>query len=135
MPNAEGGFEDVREKLDGHPMKLLFGYAATYWKRLVLGVLLALVMRLMILIPDLAVSAAIDRILAREGEPGILAQVGLMGYALPGRADHHVLILLAFMAMHGAAVRLLLERPAGRVAWAAGAWAALEDWTAAWLDD
>ncbi|MCG6957810.1 MAG: hypothetical protein LJF04_17610, partial [Gemmatimonadetes bacterium] len=37
------------------------------------------------------------------------AQVGFMGYAMPGRADHSMLILLAFVAMEGMAIRLLLE--------------------------
>lgn len=58
----------------------------------------------------------------------VLAQVGAMGYALPGRADHHMLILLAFVAMHGAAIRLLLD-PAGSVwGWSTGAWAGLGVW-------
>lgn len=58
----------------------------------------------------------------------VLAQVGLMGYALPGRADHHLLILLAFVAMNGAALRLFLESPGRWAGWAAGAWAAFGLW-------
>jgi len=58
----------------------------------------------------------------------VLAQVALIGYALPGRPDHHLLILLAFVAMYGSALRLgaLVTWP--RAAWATGAWAAFGLW-------
>ncbi len=58
----------------------------------------------------------------------VLAQVGAMGYALPGRADHHMLILLAFVAMHGAAIRLLLDPSPSVRGWPCGAWAAFGVW-------
>jgi len=58
----------------------------------------------------------------------VLAQVGAMGYALPGRADHHMLILLAFVAMHGAAIRLLLDPASSNRGWSTGAWAAFGVW-------
>jgi hypothetical protein len=58
----------------------------------------------------------------------VLAQVGVMGYALPGRADHHMPILLTFVAMHGSALRLLLRTAPGHAGWATGAWAALGLW-------
>jgi hypothetical protein len=58
----------------------------------------------------------------------VLAQVGAMGYALPGRADHHMLILLAFVAMHGAAIRLLLAPSRSVRGWSTGAWAAFGVW-------
>jgi len=58
----------------------------------------------------------------------VLAQVGIMGYALPGRADHNMLILLAFVAMAGTAIRLLLEPLPRWYGWATGAWAAFGLW-------
>jgi ATP-binding cassette subfamily B protein len=78
MPNAEGSFEDVREKIDGNPMRLLFGYVATYWRRLSAGVLFSVIMRVVLLVPDFAIATAIDRIIVGSGEPGIMARVGLM---------------------------------------------------------
>ncbi len=58
----------------------------------------------------------------------VLAQAGIMGYALPGRADHNMLILLAFAAMFGSALRLLLEPEARWASWATGAWAGFGLW-------
>ena len=58
----------------------------------------------------------------------MLAQVGVMGYALPGRADHHMPILLTFVGMYGSALRLLLRSAPGRAGWATGVWAALGLW-------
>ena len=58
----------------------------------------------------------------------VLAQAGIMGYALPGRADHNMLILLAFVAMLGSALRLLLEPEARWASWATGAWAGFGLW-------
>jgi hypothetical protein len=58
----------------------------------------------------------------------VLAQVGIMSYALPGRADHNMLILLAFVAMLGSAMRLLLEPDVRWASWATGAWAAFGLW-------
>ncbi len=44
----------------------------------------------------------------------VLAQVGIMSYALPGRADHHMLLLLLFVLMTGALFRMYRNRdPAG----------------------
>ena len=77
MPNAEGSFEDVREMADGHPMRLLFEYVARYRERLAAGVLVAVIMRVTLLLPDLAIAAAIGRVVTKEGKPGILAKVGL----------------------------------------------------------
>jgi len=78
MPNAEGGFEDIREEVNGHPMRNLFEYVRPYWKRLSAGIVLSFVMRLARLVPSLAIAAAIDRAIDTTGNPGILAQVGLI---------------------------------------------------------
>ncbi len=51
MPNAEGGFEDIREEVDGHPMRNLFEYVLPYWKRLSAGIVSAFVMRFARLVP------------------------------------------------------------------------------------
>lgn len=60
----------------------------------------------------------------------VLAQVGVMGYALPGRADHNMLVLLAFVAALGSTLRTLLRPHAGWHAWAAGAWIGFGLWVA-----
>lgn len=56
------------------------------------------------------------------------AQVGFMGYAMPGRADQNMLILLAFVAMQGMTIRLLLEPRPRWSGWATGAWAGFGLW-------
>lgn len=58
----------------------------------------------------------------------VLAQLGIMGYALPGRADQSMLILLVFVAMQGTAIRLSLAPDSRRVALATGALAAVGLW-------
>ena len=58
----------------------------------------------------------------------VLAQAGIMGYALPGRADQNMLILLAFVATLGSAFRMFLQKDAHRSAWATGAWAGFGLW-------
>lgn len=58
----------------------------------------------------------------------VLAQLGIMSYALPGRADHNMPLMLAFVAMVGSALHLMMEPRARRYGWAAGAWAALGLW-------
>jgi ATP-binding cassette subfamily B protein len=78
MPNAEGGFEDIREEVDGHPMRNLFEYVRPYWKRLSAGIVMSFVMRLARLVPALAIAAAIDRAISTSGQTGILAEVGLI---------------------------------------------------------
>jgi ATP-binding cassette subfamily B protein len=99
MPNADGSFEDVREEIDGHPMRSLFDYVLPYWKRLSAGIVAAFAMRLSRLIPALVIAAAIDRVLAGEGEPGILAQIGLItGTAIPQAATETRMALLYRLA-------------------------------------
>ncbi len=76
--NSGRGFERVREAVDSHPMWHLFLYCLVYWRRLSGGVITAMITRLCRLVPPLVVAAAIDRIIAAPGQPGTLAQLGLL---------------------------------------------------------
>lgn len=78
MPQIHGGFEDIRDEVDGHPMQNLFTYVLSYWQRLVPAIVASFIMRLARLVPALAVAAAIDRVLSTSGKAGLLAQVGLV---------------------------------------------------------
>ncbi|MEF8853571.1 MAG: ABC transporter ATP-binding protein [Haloarculaceae archaeon] len=78
MADDHGGFEDVRENLDGNPMWQLMGYARPYWPRLTAGVLTSFLTRFARLVPPLIVGAAIDRVIRGSGEPGLLTAVGLL---------------------------------------------------------
>ena len=62
------GFENVRRKVDGHPMLGLLGYARPYWGRLGVGIGSALTTRAARLVPPLVVGAAIDRVIRRKIE-------------------------------------------------------------------
>jgi ATP-binding cassette subfamily B protein len=73
-----GGFESVRENVDGHPMVSLLAYAARYWPRLVTGVLASVLTRLARLVPPLVVAAAIDRVVRGSADTGPLTTVGLL---------------------------------------------------------
>jgi ATP-binding cassette subfamily B protein len=73
-----GGFEDVRESVEGHPMANLLAYARPYWRRLAVGVLASLVTRLARLVPPVVVGVAIDRVIRAPGDPGLLADLGLI---------------------------------------------------------
>ncbi|MFB6112076.1 MAG: ABC transporter ATP-binding protein [Halobacteriaceae archaeon] len=73
-----GGFEDVREEVDGHPMVGLLSYAKTYWHRLALGVSSSMVTRLSRLVPPIVVGVAIDRVINADGRPGLLADLGVV---------------------------------------------------------
>ena len=89
MPGEDehGGFEDVREEVDGNPMVGLFGYAAPYWKRLSVGVGASLLTRLARLVPPLVVAAAIDLIVQSAGGSGLLVDLGLLpSGAVTGRS-------------------------------------------------
>ena len=55
-----------------------------------------------------AVAPLVGRRLRYYAMIAVLAQVGIMGYALPGRADHHMLILLTTVLLTGAVVRLFM---------------------------
>ena len=74
----DGGFEDVRETADGHPMRNLLGYARPYWPRLSLGVVAAVVTRVARLVPPIIVATAIDRVVLGSATAGLLADVGLV---------------------------------------------------------
>lgn len=54
------------------------------------------------------------------GMLAVLGQLGVMGYALPGRPDHHILLLLVFAGSVGLLVKWMIGRPSPRVAFAAG---------------
>ena len=73
-----GGFEDVRESVDGHPMANLLAYLRPYWQRLTAGVLASLITRLCRLVPPVVVGVAIDRVIRAPGKPGLLADLGLI---------------------------------------------------------
>jgi ATP-binding cassette subfamily B protein len=78
MADEHGGFEGVRENVDGHPMRSLLAYASPYWPRLTAGVLASFLTRLARLVPPVVVATAIDRVVLQSGEPGLLADLGLL---------------------------------------------------------
>jgi ATP-binding cassette subfamily B protein len=78
MADDDGGFEGVRENVDGNPILKLVGYAAPYWLRLTLGVLAAFITRFARLVPPIIVAAAIDRVVLNSAAPGLLTRAGLM---------------------------------------------------------
>ncbi|GGL38169.1 multidrug ABC transporter ATP-binding protein [Halarchaeum grantii] len=78
MADEHGGFEHVRENVDGHPMRSLLAYARPYWKRLTAGVLASFCTRFARLVPPIVVAAAIDRVVLGSGTPGLLADAGLL---------------------------------------------------------
>jgi ATP-binding cassette subfamily B protein len=78
MADDDGGFEGVRENVDGNPILKLFGYAKPYWLRLTTGVLAAFLTRFARLVPPIIVAAAIDRVILSSGEPGLLTAAGLL---------------------------------------------------------
>jgi len=78
MSDEHGGFEGVRENLDGNPMWQLLGYATVYWPRLIAGVAASVLTRFARLVPPIIVGAAIDRVIRGSGEPGLLTTLGLL---------------------------------------------------------
>jgi ATP-binding cassette subfamily B protein len=80
MPSEDGhgGFEDIRDDVNGHPMVGLFGYAVPYWKRLSVGVAASLLTRIARLVPPLIVAAAIDLVVRSSTGSGLLVQLGLL---------------------------------------------------------
>jgi ATP-binding cassette subfamily B protein len=78
MPDDHGGFEHVRENVDGHPMVSLLSYARRYWVRLGLGVAAAFLTRFARLVPPIVVAAAIDRAIRASSDTGLLTDVGLL---------------------------------------------------------
>ncbi|GAA0205882.1 ABC transporter ATP-binding protein [Halobaculum roseum] len=90
MSDAEddhGDFSSIRESVDGNPMTGLLRYCVPYWPRLSVGLAAAITTRLARLLPSLLVAAAIDRVILGSGEPGLLAQAGLLpGGTIAGEA-------------------------------------------------
>ena len=78
MSGDHGGFEAVRENVDGHPMVELLRYAARYWPRLLAGVVASFLTRFARLVPPLVVAAAIDRVVRGSADAGPLTTVGLL---------------------------------------------------------
>jgi len=78
MSDEDGGFEGVRENVDGNPILKLVSYAKPYWLRLTIGVLTAFLTRFARLVPPIIVAAAIDRVILSDGEPGLLTAAGLL---------------------------------------------------------
>ncbi len=58
----------------------------------------------------------------------VLAQVGVMGYSLPGRADHHVLLILLFTATFGLTLRWTMTPFSRAIALGLGAVVGLGLW-------
>ena len=87
MADEDGGFEGVRQNVDGNPILKLVGYGRPYWLRLTVGVLAAFCTRFARLVPPIIIAAAIDRVILNNGEPGLLADAGLLpGGAITGEA-------------------------------------------------
>jgi len=78
MADDHGGFEHIRDNVDGHPMVSLIRYALRYWPRLLVGVMTAIITRFARLVPALIIAATIDRVVLGEGDPGLLTDVGLL---------------------------------------------------------
>jgi len=78
MADDHGGFEHIRDNVDGHPMVSLIRYALRYWPRLLVGVTTAIITRFARLVPALIIAATIDRVVLGEGDPGLLTDVGLL---------------------------------------------------------
>jgi ATP-binding cassette subfamily B protein len=78
MSDGQGGFEDIRETVDGHPMVGLLSYARPYWPRLLVGIVASFLTRFARLVPPIIVAAAIDRVVLGSGDPGLLTSAGLL---------------------------------------------------------
>ena len=78
MADDQGGFEDARESLDGHPIRSLLAYAKPYWLRLGAGVFTSFLTRFARLVPPIIVATAIDRVVLQSGDPGLLSEAGLV---------------------------------------------------------
>lgn len=97
-----GGFEDVREQVDGHPMLNLFAYATPYWREVTVGTIGAVINRGLRLLPALLVAAAIDRVIEAPGDPAELAQIGLItSETIPADATAERLALLQSLVLIG----------------------------------
>ena len=93
MSDDQGGFEDIRESLDGHPIRSLLAYARPYWLRLSVGVCTSFLTRFARLVPPIIVATAIDRVVLQSGEPGLLANAGIVpGGEIAGEAARIALL-------------------------------------------
>jgi ATP-binding cassette subfamily B protein len=113
MADEHGGFEDVRENVDGHPMRSLLGYTRPYWPRLSVGVFGAVLTRVMRLVPALVVAAAIDRVVLGSGDPGLLTDAGLLP---PGAITEEAARIALLEQLVGIAVVAYLLRSVARFA-------------------
>ena len=102
VQERHGGFEDVREQADGHPMWSLFSYSTPYWKAALVGIIASLAERSLHLLPPLLIAAAIDRVIEAPGEPTILASLGLVSSeTIPAEAIDQRLALLNRLVLIG----------------------------------
>ncbi|MEF8821592.1 MAG: ABC transporter ATP-binding protein [Halovenus sp.] len=125
MSDDQGGFEDVRETLDGHPIRSLLAYARPYWLRLLAGVVTSFATRFARLVPPIIVATAIDRVVLQSGEPGLLSDAGLVpGGEITGEAARIALLeqlvviaILAYLVRSATrfASRYLLQSAAQKV--------------------
>jgi len=93
MADEHGGFENVRENTTRNPIVSLLAYALPYWLRLGLGVAAAFATRFARLVPPIIVATAIDRVVLESGEPGLLADAGIVpGGAITGEAARMALL-------------------------------------------
>ncbi|SEP20153.1 ATP-binding cassette, subfamily B [Halorientalis persicus] len=115
MADEHGGFEHVRETVDGNAVWRLVGYARPYWLTLSVGVFASFLTRFARLVPPIIVATAIDRIINQSGKPGLLAELGLVpAGAITGQAAR--LALLERLVLIAALAYLLrsVTRFAGR---------------------
>ena len=78
MSDDDGGFSDIRDSVDGHPIGRLLEYARPYWPRITLGVVAAMLTRFARLVPPVIVATTIDRVVLGSADPGLLTEAGLL---------------------------------------------------------
>jgi len=103
MSDARGEFKEIREEVEGHPMRNLLGYVKPYWRRLSVGVVAAFAMRLARLVPALAIAAALDRVIRSGNEPGLLADLGVVTAEVTTTAGVQLGLLHQLALLAGAA--------------------------------
>lgn len=103
-----GGFERIRETTVGPPMWKLLKQCLHYWRRLGLGVFSAFVYRITRIVPPILVAVAIDRVIDAPGEPGLLADIGLITEAtIPSGATEQRMALLWHLVLIAGGAYLL----------------------------
>ncbi|MFB6127837.1 MAG: ABC transporter ATP-binding protein [Halolamina sp.] len=78
MSDEHGGFETVRDSVEGHSMAGLLRYCVPYWLRLTVGLVAAMATRASRLVPPVVVAAAINRVVTGRGDPGLLTRFGFL---------------------------------------------------------